>query len=96
MAGFPSGVLMEHDQLMDIGRFDRPVRVALGGPGKIRIVSSTREAAECLLLRWLFEGGRKHLAARKACMDVLQGVKQVRAARQAFQAAAKEADILVE
>jgi hypothetical protein len=96
MAGFPSGVLMEHDQLMDIGRFDRPVRVALGGPGKIRIVSSTREAAECLLLRWPFEGGRKHLAARKACMDVLQGVKQVRAARQAFQAAAKEADILVE
>jgi Protein of unknown function (DUF982) len=43
-----------------------------------------------------FEGGRKHLAARKACMDVLQGAKQARAARQAFQAAAKEANILVE
>jgi hypothetical protein len=80
---------------MDIGRFDTPVRVALGGPGKIRIVSSAREAAECLLLRWPFEGGRKHLAARTACMDVLQGVKQVRAARRAFQAA-EEADILVE
>ena len=87
---------MERDRLMNIGHFDRPVRVALGGPGKIRIVSSTREAAECLLLRWPSESGRKHLAARKACMDVLQGLKEARAARRAFQAAAKEADILVE
>jgi len=60
-----------------------------------RIVDQ-REAAECLLLRWPFGGGRKHLAARKACMVVLQEVKQSRAARPAFQAAAKEADILLE
>ena len=81
---------------MDIEHFDIPVRVALGGPGKIRVVTATREASECLLLHWPFDGGRKHLAARKACMDVLMGLKHVRAARQAFQAAAKEADILVE
>jgi hypothetical protein len=81
---------------MELGRFDKPVRVALGGPSKVRFVSSTREASECLLLRWPYEGDRKHLEARKACMDVLLGLKHVRAARQAFQAAAKEADILVD
>ena len=81
---------------MDIGHFEKPVRVALGGPGKIRVVTSTREAAECLLLRWPSESGRKHLAARKACMDVLQGLKKAGVAQRAFRDAAAEADILVE
>lgn len=75
-------------------RFDRPVKVLLGGPGKTRIVSSTREAAECLLYRWPDKRGPRHHAARLACMDVLQGLKKAHAARRAFRAAADEADIL--
>jgi hypothetical protein len=90
------GVLHRCLRDVDIGRFEKPVRVALGGPGKIRVVTSTREAAECLLLRWPYESGRNHLAARKACRDVLQGLKEARTARKAFEQAAAEADILVE
>ena len=81
---------------MDEGRFDRPVRVEIGGPGKIRAVTSTREAAECLVYRWPSDGGKKHLAARRACMQVLEGVKQAIVARRAFEAAAREADILLD
>ena len=66
---------------MDIGRFQKPVRVALGGPGKIRVVTSTREAAECLLLRWPMKTA---------------GNTSQHAARKAFEQAAAEADILVE
>ncbi|WP_256754689.1 DUF982 domain-containing protein [Mesorhizobium sp. Mes31] len=40
--------------------------------------------------------GRKHVAARKACLGVLEGLKETREARKAFIEAAKEADILVE
>ncbi len=80
---------------MDEKRFDRPVRVEMGGPGKIRTVTTTREAAECLLYSWPTDGGRRHLAARKACMAVLDGLKEARSARLAFENAAEEADILV-
>ena len=79
---------------MDEKRFDRPVRILLGRSGKVRSVTSTREAAECLLNRWPIEG-LKHFQARLACMAVLEGIKEIRTARKAFEAAAAEADILV-
>jgi hypothetical protein len=37
-----------------------------------------------------------YVAAGKACLAVLEDGKKARAARRAFEAAAKEADILVE
>jgi len=80
---------------VDDKRFNQPVRVALGGPGKIRVVTSTREAAECLLYRWPKERGRNHYAALQTCMDVLYGPRKPNAAMQAFRAAAEEVDILV-
>ena len=81
---------------MDEGRFDRPVRVFVEKRGNIAdTVTSTVQAAEILLNRWPGDpGARKHLAARKACIAVLEGIKEARAARLAFEAAAKEADIL--
>lgn len=81
---------------MDDKRFDKPVRVAIGGPGKIRNVTSTREAAECLLHRWPTKGGPKHRLAREACIDVLAGDKDSDLARAAFIEAAKEAGIWIE
>jgi hypothetical protein len=62
---------------------------------RIRNVTSTREAAELLLTRWPVDGGQKHLAARKACLAVLQGQREAIEARKAFAAAAEEAGILV-
>jgi hypothetical protein len=75
--------------------FDRPVRVLIGSPGEIRIISSTREAAECLHYRWPVEGGRMHHSARGACMAAMEGLLEARVARKAFVLAAKEANILL-
>jgi hypothetical protein len=81
---------------MEDQRFDEPVQVMLGGPGKIRVVTSTTEAAECLLkYRWPRGTGKKHRSARQACLDVLAGLRQAAEARKAFVAAAIESDILV-
>ncbi|TIP25754.1 MAG: DUF3363 domain-containing protein [Mesorhizobium sp.] len=38
--------------------------------------------------------GKKHVAVRKACLGVLEGLKETRDARKAFVEAAKEADTL--
>ncbi len=77
-------------------RFDQTVPVMLR-PGRIHMVGSAREAAETLLFRWPVEKpGKRHLAAREACLKVLQGVAETRRARRAFEAAAREAGILAE
>ncbi len=81
---------------MDNRWFDKPVRVVGNARGNVfRNISSAVEAAEFLLHEWPGDpGARKHLAARKACIAVLEGIKEARVARQAFEAAADEADIL--
>lgn len=82
---------------MDDKRFDEPVSILIGEMGKIRVISSTREAAECLLqYRWPKGTGKKHRAARQACLDVLSGLRKASVARKALAEAARESDILVE
>jgi hypothetical protein len=76
--------------------FSPPVRVAFGRVGQSVFVTSAEKAAELLLdKRWPRPDGRKQLAARKACLAVLDGLKEARHARKAFEAAAKEADVLL-
>jgi hypothetical protein len=82
--------------LVDDQRFDRPVHVRLGSGAKIKIIQSTKEAADCLTeYRWPRGTGAKHRLARKACLDALSGLKKAAVARRAFEAAAIESDILV-
>ncbi|CCV15386.1 DUF982 domain-containing protein [Mesorhizobium sp. STM 4661] len=54
------------------------------------------QAADILLNRWPAKTGKKHIAAGKACLGALEGLKEARFARAAFINAAIEADILVE
>lgn len=73
--------------------FDRmvPIRVTGGS----RMIGTTAEAARELLERWPEHGlGSKHLAARRACLRVLEGKAPAIRARQALEAAAREAQIL--
>ena len=82
---------------MENKRFDKPVYIEFGKIGQRRYVSSVREAAEVLLDdKWPAEAGKRHLAARKACLDVLMGLKEAKAARDAFEDAAWVADILLD
>ena len=76
--------------------FSPPVRVEFGHTGQSVFVSSAEKAAELLLdAEWPKVDGRKHLAARKAVLAVLEGIKEARHARKAFEDAAREADILI-
>jgi hypothetical protein len=80
---------------MDVGWFDRPVRVMVEQRGNVADnVMTTAQAADILLHRWPGDpGAKKHLAARKACIAVREGLTDAQAARLAFEAAA-EANIL--
>jgi len=76
------------------GWWSKPVRIRIGH-GTTRIaVTNTVQAATLLLEQWPGGAGPKHLAARKACVAVLEGKAPPARARRAFEAAAREADIL--
>lgn len=76
-------------------RFDMPVSVALGRSGNtIYKVERVAQAADVLLNRWPAVTGKSHVAARRACLAVLDGIKEASVARAAFVKAAADADIL--
>lgn len=77
--------------------FDSPVLILTGRHLSVKKkVETVLEAAECLSHNWP-EGaaGAKHLAAREACVVALEGLTDARTVREAFEAAADEAGILV-
>lgn len=78
---------------MTASRWSNPIEIELGSIGQARIVATAYDAADCLLNKWPSEGGPAHLAARKACIDALDGKKPPDHARNAFINACKEADI---
>ena len=81
---------------MSDGWWAKPVRVMLGTPSQMRIVASTRDAAECLSDYWPLKRGFAHRTAQEACLTVLAGEELTYVARLAFIEAAREAGILVE
>ncbi len=81
---------------METGWFDVPVKVAAQQPDAVQAVANAREAADFLLHRWPREWSPQHFAARSACLAVLKGRNEPSLAREAFAAAAREAQILKE
>ena len=76
--------------------FDRPVPIRLKD-GHFRSIESVQVAAQALLYKWPDDGaGKRHLAARRACLKVLEGLAEAKAAREAFEAAARESGNLTE
>ena len=76
--------------------FDVPVTIEGDKPGRTDVVADAVHAAETLLERWPEkERGPAYRAALKACMDVMEGRKQVVSARRAFVKAAKSAHVFV-
>jgi hypothetical protein len=80
---------------MQSDRFEVPVTVRQGAAGNQLILKTTREASDFLLNSWPGKKSPKHRAALQACHDAQAGDKPVMAARRAFIAAAREADVLV-
>lgn len=71
------------------------MRVKVGPAGNVTYVVNNAVMATYLLLNaWPTEGGPAHLAARVASMAAIEGGDPA-AASVAFEAAAREADVLV-
>ncbi|WP_353646689.1 DUF982 domain-containing protein [Mesorhizobium sp. WSM2239] len=77
-------------------RFDRPVRISFGKPGKTRLVHTVWVASECLANdKWPDHNGPMFQMADEALRGATQGHVTAEEARQAFADAALEARILV-
>lgn len=73
----------------------KSVTVATEYVGHYRNITSVEEAGEFMLYGWPTEKGQLHLKARSACLDVMIKALDVKEARDAFIAAAKEAGIYI-
>lgn len=60
-----------------------------------RTIYTTADAAYYLLHKWPAEEGAEYRRARQVCLAALDGRRPANDAREAFLAAAKEADLLV-
>ena len=80
---------------MDPKRWSKPITFETSHLGQYRTIVSTQEAARALVNDWPLEKGRQLKTARKTCADVLEGKKPPSEARNAFIAAAVEADVFV-
>jgi len=69
------------------------VQLELAQAGGLRIVTSTDEAARCLLYKWPDQTSKAYHRAKGMCLDALEGRKPDEEARQAFIDAAREAHI---
>ncbi|UVC09798.1 DUF982 domain-containing protein [Rhizobium sp. TH2] len=73
----------------------KSVQLELAAAGGLRIVTSTDEAARCLLYKWPDQSSKAYHRAKGMCLDALEGRKPDEEARQAFIDAALEAHINV-
>lgn len=80
---------------MNRGYWDQPVTIETLTLGKFQMVSSAAEAARILLESWPVDEGEAFLAAKAACLLVLEGRMPAEEARAAFLAAAAEAGVFV-
>jgi hypothetical protein len=80
---------------MEDVRFDEPVELMTGKPGEKLTVGSAAIAAHCLLREWPAKPGPRHRRARQALVDLFEGRMTPTQAREAFEAAADEAEIRI-
>ena len=81
---------------LDDGIFDQAVKVHGTRAGQVQHIGSARKAAEWLLNEWPMKSDTANArAARKACLEVLEGRRKAAAARKAFREAAEEAGVLI-
>jgi hypothetical protein len=74
--------------------WSKSVEVVFNPTREIRVISNLHDAAQCLLHRWPAKTGKAYSKARTACLSALEGHVPAYYAREAFVAAATEANIL--
>ena len=71
----------------------KSVLLDITGPGGLRTVTSTDDAARYLLYKWPDQTSKAYHRAKGMCLDALEGRKPDDEAREAFIDAAREARI---
>ncbi|MCV3767447.1 DUF982 domain-containing protein [Rhizobium sp. TRM95796] len=74
--------------------WSKSVEVAINPARETRVISNLHDAAQCLLHKWPSKTGKAYSKARTACLNALDGHVPAYYAREAFVAAASEANIL--
>lgn len=74
--------------------WDPAVEIIIDNGDHFKSVTNSRDALVCLMTCWPSRGGKFFAAARKACLEAIEGRVDVSVAAEAFKAAATEADIL--
>jgi hypothetical protein len=74
--------------------WDKPIELMIENSDHFRSVTSTRDALACLMNSWPTKGGKSLSAARRACLDSIEGKVAREQAQIAFIRAAEEAGIL--
>lgn len=81
---------------MDMKIWEVMVTVEVPKAGEFRHVGSALDAVDCLYSCWPGPQGDTHRMAINICLAVLDNDKPTSASREAFIAAAKDADIFVD
>lgn len=79
---------------MERGWWNKKVTVMLGPANVTYVVNNTVMAARLLLEQWPVKDGPAHRAARVECIAAMEGGDPEKA-RKAFEAAAREAGVLI-
>jgi hypothetical protein len=75
--------------------WSEPVTVEIGGVGNWVTITSSLEAADCLIDDWPLDEGEALRDALEVCFQVVQGSATPEEAREAFLEAGREAAIYV-
>lgn len=75
------------------GAWSEPIEVELGAIGSYKVISNTEQAARALLYEWPAGHGAAYSNAKRVCLAVLEGEQEPDQAREAFLAAAAEANV---
>lgn len=77
------------------GAWSEPIEVELGAIGSYKVISDVEQAAHALLYEWPVDQGAAYTQAKQACLAVLEGEQEPDMAKEAFLAAAVEADVSI-
>jgi hypothetical protein len=80
--------------MMSEDLWDKPVELMVDSADHFRCVACSRDAVAFLMTSWPTKGGKSFSAARRACLQALDGRIATATAKLAFVQAAEEAGIL--
>lgn len=79
---------------MRIALWDRSIEIRLASAHHLVCVNNSRDALRYLKTEWPVKGGKSQAAARTACKGSISGSVTATIAMEAFESAARDADML--